>query len=66
LFYRRLRRCERASNNGLDPLEIILPSLKEVLADFSFSPVPSLDGGKARRWRQCQPSGLAGDTPSTS
>jgi hypothetical protein len=32
--------------------ETVLPSLDEVLGDFSFSPVPSLDAGKVWRWRQ--------------
>lgn len=32
--------------------ETVLPPLEEVLADFSFSPVPGLDAGKVWRWRQ--------------
>jgi hypothetical protein len=32
--------------------ETVLPSLEEVLAHFSFSPVPGLDAGKVWRWRQ--------------
>mgnify|MGYP003700610771 FL=1 len=32
--------------------ETVLPSLEEVLAAYSFSPVPSLDAGKVWRWRQ--------------
>ncbi len=32
--------------------DIVAPPLQEVLADFSFAPVPSLDGNKVWRWRQ--------------
>ena len=32
--------------------DVVAPPLQEVLADFSFAPVPSLDGNKVWRWRQ--------------
>ncbi len=32
--------------------ETVLPSVDEVLGDFDFAPVPSLDGGRVWRWRQ--------------
>lgn len=32
--------------------ETVLPSIEEVLGDFDFSPVPSLESGKVWRWRQ--------------
>jgi hypothetical protein len=32
--------------------ETVLPSIEDVLGDFDFTPVPSLDSGKVWRWRQ--------------
>ena len=32
--------------------DIVAPPLQEVLGDFSFAPIPSLDVNKAWRWRQ--------------
>jgi len=32
--------------------EAVLPSIDELLADFAFDPVPSLDAGRVWRWRQ--------------
>ena len=32
--------------------DVVSPPLQDVLADFSFAPVPSLDGNKVWRWRQ--------------
>jgi len=32
--------------------ETVLPSVEEILADFAFDPVPSLDAGRVWRWRQ--------------
>ena len=32
--------------------DIVAPPLQEVLSDFSFAPVPSLDGNKVWRWQQ--------------